>query len=68
MCLSLQTSALSFVRSTQILTSPLDFGTATIGAHQGVGSVTGIITPKDCSLSNSAFTFLCNGNEMRRGE
>ena len=49
------------VKSTQILTEPDDFGTTTIPAHHGDGSLTGEMTPMVCIRSSSSSTFLRNG-------
>ena len=49
-------------RSTQILTVPFFLGTATIPAHQGVGTSTLEMTPKDSMSDCASFTFLQSGS------
>ena len=62
-CTSHRTFSFKGFMSTQIQTAPEAFGTTTIAAHQGVGSLTRDITPKPsmrCNASmrcNSACTF-----------
>ena len=58
-CLSRLTLLLRWVRSTQMQTFPLPFGTITISAHQSVGSLILVITP---SLSKFIFHWLHKGN------
>ena len=60
-CTSLRTFSFRGFRSTQILTCPDFLGTTTIPAHQGVGSLTGDITPI-CSIRVSSSCTL-----VRRG-
>ena len=48
-------------------TDPSGFGTATIPAHHGMGSLSLEMTPSDSMRSNSAFTFGRIGNGMLRG-
>ena len=67
MCLSRLIDAFSFVRSTQIRTFPLGFGTTTIGTHQSVGVSTFEITWSDSIVDNSSLTFGRSGNAIRRG-
>ena len=49
-------------RSTQIQTVPSFLGTTTIPAHQGVGTSTLEMTPKDSMRDSSSFTFLQSGS------
>ena len=49
-------------RSTQIRTVPSFLGTTTIPAHQGVGTSTLEMTPKDSMRDSSSFTFLQSGS------
>ena len=56
-CISRKTFSLRGFISTQILTAPEAFGTTTIAAHQGVGSLTQNITPKLSMPCSSACTF-----------
>ena len=51
----------------QILTSPDRLGTTTIPAHQGVGSVTGEITPSVFIRCSSFWTFGRRGMGTLRG-
>ena len=56
-CTSRHTLSLRGLRSTHILTAPDFFGTTTMPAHHGVGSVTLDMTPKASIRSSSACTF-----------
>ena len=61
------TFSLSLVKSTQILTFPLAFGTTTIPEHQSVGVSTREIIPCDSMRSSSCFTLGNNGIATLRG-
>ena len=54
-------------RSTQIRTVPSFLGTTTIPAHQGAGTSTLEMTPKDSMHDSSSFTFLRSGSGMFLG-
>ena len=56
-CTSRNTCSLRGFMSTQIQTAPEAFGTTTIAAHQGVGSVARDITPILSMCCNSICTF-----------
>ena len=66
-CLSCCTLLFNLVRSTQIQTFPLAFGTTTIPDHQDVGCSTFSITPKCCILFSSASTLSRSGMAICRG-
>ena len=67
MILSLFTTSLSFVRSTQILTLPFPLGTTTIGEHHSDGSVHRSITSSSISLSSSALARGSSGIDILLG-
>ena len=54
-------------KSTQMRTVPFFFGTATIPAHQGVGSSTLEMTPNSSILFNSSVTLGRNGKGIFLG-
>ena len=56
-CTSLNTFSFSGLRSTQIRTAPESLATTIIAAHQGVGCLTGEITPRLYIRCNSHLTF-----------
>ena len=66
-CLSLQTLSLSFVKSTQIRSLSLGFGTTTMPAHHSVGSLILVITPMLSILSNSFLTLGLSGSATHLG-
>ena len=66
-CLSRLTLSFSLVRSTQIHTFELLFGTTTMLEHHSVGSMTLAITPNSSILCNSCRTRSRRGIATRRG-
>ena len=61
------TLSFNFVRSTHMRTFPLDLGTTTIPAHQGVGSSTLRMTPSFSMRSSSSRTFAFRGKATHLG-
>ena len=66
-CIGRRTNVLSFVRSTQRRTPPLDFGTTTRGWHHLVGeSLNGLTMPCLVIRSRLSFTSSRHANGMER--
>ena len=63
---SRMTWAFSRFRSTQMRTDLFGWRTGTIGAHQSVGSVTGLMMPLSCMRWSSSFTFWSISSGTRR--
>ena len=66
-CLSRQTFWFSFVRSTQIRSRPLPFGTSTIPAHQSVGPSTLEVTSRSSIRCSSFLTLSRSGRATLLG-